>query len=72
MTMCNVKVVTTCEEPTENYHLTLQFPSTLKSIFASFLLIILVVDLFCFSPCSLLSSTSFQSHQAAVFSNKKQ
>lgn len=26
---CNVKGVAFCDEPTENYHLTLQFPSAL-------------------------------------------
>ncbi len=42
MTMCNVRGVAYSDEPTENYHPILQFPSTLQSFIASFKLIVLV------------------------------
>ena len=53
MTIGNVKGVTSSDEPTENHHLTLQFPSALQSFLESF------SSLFWFSstiPSNLISN----------------
>lgn len=35
MTVCNVKVAASNDEPTENHYLSLQFPSWLQSVLGS-------------------------------------
>lgn len=68
--MCKLKEIACSDEPTENYQLTLKFPSALHSILASFscsFFWFFMPQLYCFGSFSPLS----QCFQAAVFSNKK-
>ncbi len=59
-TVCNVKGVTHSDAPTEHYHLTLLFPSALRSILVSFSSLLLVLRpttlLFRFSLTALTNS----------------
>ncbi len=61
MTLCNVKGVPGSDEPTENYHPTLQFPSALRSILASF------SSLFWFSGPQLCYSGSLSPLSSILF-----
>lgn len=70
--MFNVQHITQSDEPTENCHSTLQFPSALQSIVASFssLFRIYSLYLYCSGSLSLLSSTSFLVSRGSCFQQK--
>lgn len=65
----NLIVITRSDKPTENYHQTLQSPSVLGSVLASFsqLFWFQGPQLYCFYSLSLLSSTSFQDASGNCF-----
>ncbi len=65
ITTCNEKGVSHCDEPTENYHQTLQSPSALQSFMASFSSLFQfsgTTRLYCLGGLSQLSLVLFFRH----------